>query len=324
MTLITRPGPPRREALPRYPPRLTQPFSAFDLAARQSPVAPEVRPLSPAWGFPADIRKDGCAFDLPIAVGILTATEQISAERLGEWRCSVSRGSSGRTNRGGVGAYGGLRAEAGSALTGRNLRGEIPGSSGAGGCFGACSQGSKSTDGAPACGRGGKVPRWKGPMTDSPKNENNIWSRIADTLPSGEFWIGAIALVSFIIVLAFYPQPIGVASTWFPIVMGLLGASVFVLYDIVKSKSDGQGRLTVLRLLLGPIAGWLAYAMVAPQVSASDQAQVWSVQKQWVWLPFLAGFSSDLLVGIINQAIRAIKLTLGIDRPPSSDDQPST
>src|SRR5437773_1778131 len=32
---------------------------------------------------PADIRKDGCAFDLPIAVGILAATEQISAERLG-------------------------------------------------------------------------------------------------------------------------------------------------------------------------------------------------------------------------------------------------
>ena len=32
---------------------------------------------------PADIRKDGSAFDLPIAVGILAATEQISAERLG-------------------------------------------------------------------------------------------------------------------------------------------------------------------------------------------------------------------------------------------------
>src|SRR5881628_809390 len=32
---------------------------------------------------PADIRKEGSAFDLPIAVGILAATEQISAERLG-------------------------------------------------------------------------------------------------------------------------------------------------------------------------------------------------------------------------------------------------
>jgi magnesium chelatase family protein len=32
---------------------------------------------------PADVRKDGSAFDLPIAVGILAATEQISSERLG-------------------------------------------------------------------------------------------------------------------------------------------------------------------------------------------------------------------------------------------------
>src|SRR5689334_23225725 len=32
---------------------------------------------------PADIRKEGSAFDLPIAVGILAATEQISPERLG-------------------------------------------------------------------------------------------------------------------------------------------------------------------------------------------------------------------------------------------------
>ena len=32
---------------------------------------------------PADVRKDGSAFDLPIAVGILCATEQIAPERLG-------------------------------------------------------------------------------------------------------------------------------------------------------------------------------------------------------------------------------------------------
>ena len=32
---------------------------------------------------PADVRKEGSAFDLPIAVGILVATEQVSSERLG-------------------------------------------------------------------------------------------------------------------------------------------------------------------------------------------------------------------------------------------------
>ena len=33
---------------------------------------------------PADIRKDGSAFDLPIALGVLAATEQISGSRLGQ------------------------------------------------------------------------------------------------------------------------------------------------------------------------------------------------------------------------------------------------
>jgi magnesium chelatase family protein len=33
---------------------------------------------------PADIRKEGSAFDLPIALGILAATEQVAAERLGK------------------------------------------------------------------------------------------------------------------------------------------------------------------------------------------------------------------------------------------------
>src|SRR3989441_850287 len=33
---------------------------------------------------PADIRKDGSAFDLPIALGILAATEQVASERLGK------------------------------------------------------------------------------------------------------------------------------------------------------------------------------------------------------------------------------------------------
>ena len=32
---------------------------------------------------PADIRKEGSAFDLPIALGILAATEQVGGERLG-------------------------------------------------------------------------------------------------------------------------------------------------------------------------------------------------------------------------------------------------
>src|SRR5256885_14853392 len=48
---------------------------------------------------PADIRKEGPAFDLPIALGVLAATEQVSAERLG----AVAAG-------GGLGPEGPIRA----------------------------------------------------------------------------------------------------------------------------------------------------------------------------------------------------------------------
>jgi len=158
-------------------------------------------------------------------------------------------------------------------------------------------------------------------MAESPQ------SRIVDRLLSPEMGVGAIALITFILVLWVYPQPIGVARTWFPILMGLLGSSVFILYDIVKTKRAELASLTVVRLLLGPIAGWLAYAMVASQfpdpMSESGQTQAPALQERWIWLPFLAGFSSDLLVGIVNQAIRAIKLTLGIDRPPEYPDTSS-
>ena len=34
---------------------------------------------------PADVRKEGSSFDLPIAVGILAATEQVSSQRIGDY-----------------------------------------------------------------------------------------------------------------------------------------------------------------------------------------------------------------------------------------------
>jgi magnesium chelatase family protein len=48
---------------------------------------------------PADIRKDGSAFDLPIAVGILAATEQIPLERLDRIVLWGSWGWRGRSDR---------------------------------------------------------------------------------------------------------------------------------------------------------------------------------------------------------------------------------
>ena len=105
-----------------------------------------------------------------------------------------------------------------------------------------------------------------------------------------------------------------------PIAMGLLGSSIFLLYNMALPESLGRLRSwylrgeprgvlisVTIRLFLGPIAGWLVYAILFGRLESGHQ---------FLWLPFIAGFSSDLLIGIISQIERAIKLTLGIESAP--------
>ncbi len=54
--------------------------SAFEQSGYKKPGKRVVVNLSPA-----DIRKEGTAYDLPIAIGILAASEQIASERVGEF-----------------------------------------------------------------------------------------------------------------------------------------------------------------------------------------------------------------------------------------------
>jgi hypothetical protein len=66
------------------------------------------------------------------------------------------------------------------------------------------------------------------------------------------------ALITFAIVLYYSPQVFGkdlsVRDTLFPIVMGLLGSSIFLLYNFIEPlKRRHQIRHNFVRLLLGPI-----------------------------------------------------------------------
>lgn len=45
---------------------------------------------------PADLKKEGASFDLPIAIGILAADGQVSADRLGEYMLVGELGLDGR------------------------------------------------------------------------------------------------------------------------------------------------------------------------------------------------------------------------------------
>ncbi|HJR07868.1 MAG TPA: hypothetical protein VJ842_11445 [Pyrinomonadaceae bacterium] len=121
-----------------------------------------------------------------------------------------------------------------------------------------------------------------------------------------------LAFLAFFAVVYYSPvalkREITIQNTLFPIAMGLLGSSVFILYNLIeplaKRYSLQRNRpKSYVRLFLGPIAGWLSYSMLLDNAPA----------KGFIWIPFLAGFSSDLLIGIINQIVIALKITLGIE-----------
>ena len=134
---------------------------------------------------------------------------------------------------------------------------------------------------------------------------------------------GILALIAFICVLIFTNE-INTYQTIYAISMGLLGSSLFLLYNLIgvikEHRFSGKDVLkNIARLFLGPVAGWLALFMWIGTTSKNfTSTENESIKTMFgntaVWLPFLAGFSADLMVGIINQAIRAIKFTLGIEQ----------
>jgi hypothetical protein len=136
------------------------------------------------------------------------------------------------------------------------------------------------------------------------------------------------AVLAFVVVILISEKTLGlqitVLETVYAISMGLLGSSLFLLYNLIgaikeqRFRSEEVGK-SLARLLIGPVAGWLSYFMYvtarSEQLSPQEAESVKKIASTTqIWLPFLAGFSSDLLVGLINQGVRAIKFTLGIDR----------
>ncbi|WP_299973858.1 hypothetical protein [uncultured Pseudoteredinibacter sp.] len=127
--------------------------------------------------------------------------------------------------------------------------------------------------------------------------------------------ISVIALFSFIYVVSITPEIIGKELSFYKvlyaILMGLLGACLYLLYNtlgvITEQRISVHDPRNFVRLIVGPIAGWITFVLIEDAPGS-----------QKLWLPFLAGFSSDLMVGIINQMIRAVKYTLGIEQPHES------
>jgi hypothetical protein len=105
--------------------------------------------------------------------------------------------------------------------------------------------------------------------------------------------------------------------------LGLMGSSTYIIFNVIgilseKAFDSEETYSNYVRLILGPVVGWLFYFTLADHafiemVKAATTETNKSTNPAFLLLPFLAGFSTRLVVGVINQAIRAIELTLGLE-----------
>jgi len=95
--------------------------------------------------------------------------------------------------------------------------------------------------------------------------------------------------------------------------LGLLGAVVYVIFNLIgewteKIMSPEDSAKAYFRLLLGPIVGWVFFFAFAQQSFKSENPN-----SVLLIVPFLAGYSTKLVVGIINQTIQAVQFALGLE-----------
>lgn len=102
--------------------------------------------------------------------------------------------------------------------------------------------------------------------------------------------------------------------------LGAMGALVFMVFNVMRIIADKAFNVhdkytNYLRVLLGLALGWLFYFFFARSefMDVRSDAIDGSEFSLLLLLPFLAGFSTRLVVGIFNNAIRAIELVLGIE-----------
>jgi hypothetical protein len=104
--------------------------------------------------------------------------------------------------------------------------------------------------------------------------------------------------------------------------LGLLGALVFQLFNMIgvieeKALNREDMYANNIRIVLGPIVGWIFYFGFSQNAFAQSSSPNFDTSQRATLLlllvPFLAGFSTKLVVGVINQVIRAAELTLGIE-----------
>jgi len=87
--------------------------------------------------------------------------------------------------------------------------------------------------------------------------------------------------------------------------------------NVVSERAVDEGDVfsSYARLMLGPAFGWLFFQILGVTIPTSTGAAAAATTsaKLMLLIPFAAGFSTRLVLGIINQSIQAIEITLGLN-----------
>ena len=105
-----------------------------------------------------------------------------------------------------------------------------------------------------------------------------------------------------------------------PIFLGALGSVTYIIFNVVgilseKAFEREDTDTNYARLLLGGVLGWVFYFAFCQSAfdNLAGQKAPTKGDALLLMLPFMAGFSTKLVVGLLNQMVRAIELTLGLE-----------
>ena len=138
--------------------------------------------------------------------------------------------------------------------------------------------------------------------------------------------IGCSALIFAIVSYVYLILTGGSKQTWSQVAcasvlaasLGLLGCFTYIVFNIIGILSEKAFEFeetlsNYARLVLGAVLGWVFYFAFARDAFTTPATSNTQSQSILLLLPFVVGFSTRLVVGLLNQVIRAIELTLALE-----------
>lgn len=136
--------------------------------------------------------------------------------------------------------------------------------------------------------------------------------------------VGVAGAILCVLGLTYHWWPVFLTCSLLAICFGFLGSVVYGFFSALKitpstNFTDYDRYDSYARLVLGILLGWVFYfTFVQSDFAAFTKPGSDSVStKITILLPFLAGYSTSLVVNLLNKVIGAVQLTLGLeDRTP--------